>query len=789
MATEAATREKYEAEYEKGYGSGPFGICEVTLCRGFRCNPIVSILSGLLLWGFVIWVSVDPENSKAALGEGQSWVTTCFTWLYIASQDFWLFWLIPLVYYYGHVKLGRDDEEPEFSDLSYFSMVFCAGVAIGLIFYGASEPLWHFLASGGENRHNNDGHSNQNEMAQNALNITIFHWGLQAWVVYAVAATSMGLLSYRQGLPLTFRTTMAPLFGRATWGWFGDLIDVITIVTVVAGLCTSLGLGAKQTVDGMQRLGWLPPDMNEDETTRAAVITVVMVTGVATISVVSGVNYGVKTLSQTAFILGNFLLCSVFFMDNPWYLLNSMVQSLGYHMQHFIEISFFTDAFAQLKPGEGRTTDGHGANASWMDWWTIFYWGWWISWAPFVGTFLARISRGRTISNVILYSMTVPFAYATVWFVTFGGAGLRMHLRADFLSQVGTNFHNNTDYYLHTSDGFRPASAGKCFDVPASLPSGHSLAKKYMTNVNVSPVCLFSYKDDAGYWFDLMNSYHGMGPFLSTVSIVTILLYFVTSSDSGSLVVDLIAANGGEAHVVQRIFWAISEGAVAVALLQAGGQDALKALRSLSIIMGLPFTVIMMLMCSAMWRALKLDQGHMPLRHQRTDWRMPLYGGIFDIIQTLHTRGRQGFPPGRHVKNFVIGFLMPPLVLMPVLRKLASRVQQASSLKACKTAADVVAPTEDMFMVVACGATYLAFWILHILCWAGTNAGLYGLGWTALVAFTVIVAVARYSVRKFYRIEGNPCEDFFATLFLWPQVLAQLAEQVEQEPAAPELIL
>eukprot|EP00408_Alexandrium_pacificum_P012066 CAMPEP_0171232852 /NCGR_PEP_ID=MMETSP0790-20130122/40620_1 /TAXON_ID=2925 /ORGANISM="Alexandrium catenella, Strain OF101" /LENGTH=827 /DNA_ID=CAMNT_0011699097 /DNA_START=136 /DNA_END=2621 /DNA_ORIENTATION=+ len=784
-------KRKYEQEYERGYGGGPFGICEVTLCRGFHCNPIVSVVSGLALWGFVTWCLVDPEGSKESLSEGKSWVTECFTWLYIGSQDIWLFWLIPLSYYYGHVKLGRDDEQPEFSDLSYFSMVFCAGVAIGLIFYGASEPLWHYLSSAGSNRHNNDGHSNQNEMMQNAMNITIFHWGLQAWVVYAMAAISMGLVSYRQGLPLCFRSTLAPLFGRAAWGWFGDLIDVVTIVTVVAGLCTSLGLGAKQSVAGMQRLGgssvagmqrlgWLAADMSTDEATTAAAVIVVIVTGVATLSVISGVGAGVKRLSQTAFVLGNFLLVSVFFMDNPWYLLNSMVQSLGYHAQHLLEISFFTDAFAQLPVGGGRATDGHGAARAWMDWWTIFYWGWWISWAPFVGTFLARISRGRTILNVLMFSMTVPFCYALVWFVTFGGAGLRMHHRAAFLEKVGLEQYNNADYFLHTSAGFRPSSAGKCFDVPASLP-GTPYAALYETNAFVSPVCLFSYKDDAGYWFDLMNSYHGMGPFLSTISIFTILLYFVTSSDSGSLVVDLIAANGREAHVTQRIFWALTEGAVAVALLLAGGQDALKALQAMSIIMGLPFTVIMMLMVTSTWRALKIDQGHMPPISQRPGWKMPLYGGIFDWIQFLHTLGRARPPKGELVVNFALGLFAPPLVLLKVLRGLASRTRGAISEG--NKALEAPSPAEDLFVVLACGLLYLAFWILHILQWAGVNEGLYGLAWAALVAFATTIAVARYSVRKLYRIVGNPAEDFFAALFLWPQVLAQLAEQLGHAPS------
>ncbi|CAE8620731.1 unnamed protein product [Polarella glacialis] len=322
----------------------------------------------------------------------------------------------------------------------------------------------------------------------------------------------------------------------------------------------------------MQRLSWLNSDLTEQGITDSTSWCIAIITCFATLSVISGLDYGIKTISQTAFLLGNFLLLTVFFLDAPWYLLNVMVQSLGYHIQHFIEIGFYTDAFAQLATGEGAPNDGKGANQAWMDWWTIFYWGWWISWAPFVGTFMARISRGRTIRNVFLYTLSVPFVYAIVWFGTFGGAAIRMHRRATFLSDMGLELHNSSDFYLHTSSDFRPAGAGKCYSVPESLNhADYAAAGKYVTDTKVSPVCAFSYKDDAGYWFDLMGQYHGMGPFLVAVSLFTTVLYFVTSSDSGSLVVDLIANNGRESHVVQRVFWAITEGAVALALLRAGG--------------------------------------------------------------------------------------------------------------------------------------------------------------------------------------------------------------------------
>jgi len=770
---DAEMKKKGEAEYERGFGSGPFGMRELKICRA-PVNPVVSILGALALWALVIGTTVNSEDAVDDFTTGKTWVTDIFTWLYIASQDYWLFYLVPLCYYYGHVKLGKDDEEPQYTDLEYFSMVFCAGVAIGLVFYGCSEPLFHMMSAWGSNRYNNDGYSTDNQVAQNAINLTLFHWGLQAWVVYALAAVSMGILSYRLGLPLCFRSTLAPLFGKATWGWFGDILDVVTIVTIVLGLCTSLGLGAKQIVVGLQRLEIVNDDLDEDQITNCETWTIAVVTGFATISVVSGLDYGIKGLSQTAFYLGNFILLTVFVLDEPWFLLNLIVQSLGYHLQHFLEISFYTDAFAQFKVGQGKANDALGAADAWMNWWTIFYWGWWIAWAPFVGTFLARISRGRTIRNVVGFSLTIPALYALVWFCTFGGAGIRMHRRAEWLKARGVQ--------STTSPTFRPASAGECFKVPATMDGYDGIERngttlpQYVSNTHVSPVCLFTSADSSGFWFDVMNQYYGLGDTLKGLSIILTVLYFITSSDSGSLVVDLIAANGQEAHVVQRVFWALSEGAVAIALLQAGGTDSLKALQAVSIIAGLPFTIILMFMCTALWRALKIDQGEMPPRSIRTDWSLPLYGGLFDILEIPLSLGRSGIPKTSAIRDFAIGIFAPPLLLWKAMRGLAGK--KAGENKEASTASTLIA---DAFLAAGCGLLYLAFWIFHILTWADVEPGLWGMAWAAHFFFAGVVGVVRLNVRNFYHIEGSGIEDFFACLVLWPQALAQLTEQVTED--------
>ncbi|CAK8997154.1 unnamed protein product [Durusdinium trenchii] len=352
-------------------------------------------------------------------------------------------------------------------------MVWCAGVAIGLIFYGASEPLFHALD--GTNRRNNDGYSNDNETTMYGFHITMFHWGFLAWIVYSLVTLTMGILSYRQGLPLCFRSTLAPILGKATWGWIGDLLDVVTIVTIVAGLTTSLGLGTRQIVG---------EELTDDQLTAAAAWIIGIITVCTTASVVAGLELGIKSVSYAAFMLGHFLLLSTFCLDETQYLLNVMVSSFGFHLQNLISISFDTDAFAQLGVGNGQPNDGKGANPAWMDSWTIFYWGWWIAWAPFVGTFMARVSRGRTIRQVVLYTLTIPTGYAFMWLCTFGAAAIRMDRRATWLAELGSELHSNRDYFLHTDLTFRPASAGKCYDVPSSLPN----ITGYEVNPHVSPV-------------------------------------------------------------------------------------------------------------------------------------------------------------------------------------------------------------------------------------------------------------------------------------------------------------
>jgi len=415
----------------------------------FLLNPVVTLIGLSTLIGFSLYCILDDNldaagepiaggfSAKQNLKAAQSYVTVAFTWAYIGSQDLWALFLIAVYMKFGNVKLGKDEDEPEFANSVYFMMIFCCGVAVGLFFYGVSEPLYHLHS----HRYANDLHTD-NEKAQYAINLTLYHWGIHGWVVYSLVAITMGFVSFKKGLNLTIRSCFYPMLGNRIYGWFGDFMDGLTIFTVVAGVCTSLGLGAIQISDGLIRLGQINPlcpedvtkDCNSQDDMDVIRVTVIWaITIVATASVLSGLNRGIKGLSQLAFLMAMVLWSFVFFAGNTHYFLNLMVQSFGYYFQNVIQLGFVTDAWSQLTAPQGGGPDGKSGATAWLDWWTIFYWGWWIAWSPFVGMFLAKISKGRTIKEVFHYTLSAPFLFSLMWFCVFGGEGISQKNRATYI--------------------------------------------------------------------------------------------------------------------------------------------------------------------------------------------------------------------------------------------------------------------------------------------------------------------------------------------------------------------
>jgi len=481
----------------------------------------------------------------------------------------------------------------------------------------------------------------------------------------------------------------------------------------------------------------------------------------ATASVLSGLDNGVKFLSQVAFVSGLVLLVSVFWLDGPAYLINVMLQVFGAYLQDFIGMSWTTDAFAQLKFGNGKVIGGSGAAANWMNGWTVFYWGWWISWSPFVGIFLARISKGRTIREVINWTWSVPVMFGLIWFCTFGGAGIKMHRRADFLKDAGMQISSNPNQFLDTS-----IVAGNCYTVPETLVCPDKLKDtltgvcpdwivNYEGNVDLSPVCMYQSSDNDGFWFDVMNQYYGLGSVLGYISIFTIGIYFVTSSDSGSLVVDLVASNGEEAHAAQRVYWALTEGGLAASLLLAGGVDGIAALQSMSICSGVPFTVAICLICLSLWKTLQYDQGLIS-SNATNAWALPLYTGIFDIIEFIFSGGSSPMPDRKHVLGFLGCCVFPPFYMYQTLERINSE--------------------SAVTVGVAASITWTGFVVCGILSWFIGAFG--GFAAFSYLAFVVCMIMVRAEVRDVYTSDGGTFEDLLISFFLHGQALWQVCVQV-----------
>ena len=405
-----------------------------------------------------------------------------------------------------------------------------------------------------------------NQRSQDAINITFFHWGIHGWIVYALVGLIMAFIAYRKGLPMTIRSCFYPIFGDRIFGTVGYIIDICSVVSTMFGVATSLGVGVMTLNSGLTRMTSSIEDGIDSQ-----VVIIWVITCFATMSVVSGLKLGIRRLSEICFALGLFLMLYVFFQDNTWYFLNLYVQSLGYYFQWIIQHSFHTEAFAQL----GNAPDKRESK-DWMEDWTIFYWAWWVTWSPFVGMFIAKISRGRTVRNFIHATLTAPILYLFLWFTIFGGAGLKMEREA----------------------------AGYGSECSATLGGTNA------TSGNNSLYRL-SCRAESQMYFDLIQQYgDNLGGFLSVVSLISATLYFVTSSDSGSLVIDCLSANGNpDPPILQRIFWAFTEGACATALLKAGGKRALVALQTVAMASGLVYAIILNLMCFALWRSMQIDAG------------------------------------------------------------------------------------------------------------------------------------------------------------------------------------
>ena len=485
----------------------------------------VFVISSIAILIFIVGALVFQEGATKLFGSVRVWLTTNLDWWFMDIVNLlMLFCLFLIVSPLGKVRLGGTEAKPEYSNLTWLAMLFASGVGIGLLFFGVAEPMYYLqnpplgVTAGSA------------EAATLGVAATVFHWGIHGWAVYGVVGLALGFFAYNRGLPLTIRSAFYPLLGDRIWGWPGHVIDTFAIFAGLFGLATSLGLGVQQVTSGLNYLF----DVPANNTTM--VILIVVITAIALTSVMTGINVGIKRLSQFNMILAFLLLVAVILLGPTLYIFKTMFASVGIY-------------FAKIRPLSnwiGRTDTGFVHS------WTTFYWAWWIAWAPFVGTFIARISKGRTVRQFVIFVLLVPTLLCLIWFGSFGGTALHQHLVEGY-----TGVTENVGAWKLEIALF------KMFD---ELP-----------------------------WTKL----------LSSVAMLLTIIFFVTSSDSGSLIIDTIAAGGKmDAPRPQRVFWCTIEGLVAIALLLGGG---LKSLQAASLATGFPFAIVLLGMAVCLWMGLRKE--------------------------------------------------------------------------------------------------------------------------------------------------------------------------------------
>lgn len=503
-------------------------------------NPPVFYTSAALILALVLFTVLLQEEAQSLFNHVQQWIITNASWFYVLAVALILISVVFLaVSRYGDIKLGPDHSRPDYRNTTWFAMLFSAGMGIGLMFFGVAEPVMHFTTPP-------VGEPNTVQAAKEAMKLTFFHWGLHAWAIYAIVALILAFFSYRHGLPLTLRSALYPLIGERIYGPIGHAVDIFAIIGTVFGVATSLGYGVLQINSGLHHLfGW-----PVNQTVQIALIAATC--GLATLSVASGLDRGIRILSELNLSLAVILLLFVLVLGPTVFLLQTYVQNTGAYLSDIVNKTFNLYAY--------EPTD-------WIGGWTLLYWGWWLSWSPFVGLFIARISRGRTIREFVCGVLFVPAGFTLLWMTVFGDTAIHMVLQEGFtqLAEVV-----NQD----------------------------------------SSVALFAFLE-----------HFPLGSVISLVAVLMVVVFFVTSADSGALVVDMLASSGKDhSPLWQRIFWSVLMGVVAIALLLA---DGLKALQTATIASALPFSIVLLASIWGLFKALHLDATKRGIRYQALTFSRP----------------------------------------------------------------------------------------------------------------------------------------------------------------------
>lgn len=540
-------------------------------------NPYVFYSSLIILILLVAYATLFKNQAQTQMNIAKAWINTNFSWFYVMAVASILIVSIFLFFSrYGDIKLGPDHSKPSYSTVSWLSMLFAAGMGIGLMFWGVAEPVMHYLSPP-------DVEPESMAAASESMKLVFFHWGLCAWAIYAIVAAILGYFAFRHGLPLTLRSALFPLIGNRIYGPIGHAVDTFAVIGTVLGVATSLGFGVEQINAGLNHLYGMP--VNHGMQTILIVITLCL-TG---LSVYNGLDKGVRRLSEINMVFAILLLLFVLILGPTLFILQSLMQNVGGYLSDLVSRTFKLYVFE---------------SSDWVGNWTIFYWAWWLSWSPFVGSFIARISRGRTIREFIAGAMLIPTAFTLLWMTVFGDTALHLILYENVTSLADVV---KADYAM----------------------------------------ALFAFLE-----------HFPFSSFISAVAVIMIFIFFVTSADSASLVIDMFASEGRtDTPVWQSLFWVAVIGLVTIALMYSNG---LQALQTASIVAALPFSAALLFATWGLLRALYLDVIKRDIKRQSLNMSRPMPRSAGGWQRRL--RNLTMFTRRTHVVRFIEDVVLPACI-------------------------------------------------------------------------------------------------------------------------------
>lgn len=516
----------------------------MTQIKTAKFNPKVFYPSIFAIFLITAFSLAAPEFSKTIFKNMQNFITEKFGWFYVLAIAIIVVCVLVLGFTkFGEIKLGADHSKPEFSSLSWFAMLFAAGMGIGLVFFGVGEPLLHYLNPP-------VGDPQSVDAAKRAMNITFFHWGISAWAVYAIVALVLAFFAYRHNLALTLRSAFYPLIGDKIYGPVGDAIDTFAVIATLFGVATSLGYGVVQVNAGLSHVFGVPS---------MHLVLLVILTALATISAASGVDKGIKILSNSNIVMAIIFMALILFLGDTTGLLKSFVQNSGNYVGAFISNTFNLYAYDR-------------ANESWLGGWTLLYWAWWLSWSPFVGLFIAKISKGRTIREFVIGALFIPTGFTFMWMTCFGDSAI------------------------------------------SAVQNGNLALAEAVNNDTASALFVFL----QGFAFSDL---------LSVIAVAMVVIFFITSADSAAMIINMLCSNGSDKTPLwQKIFWGAAIGVVAASLMLGGG---LASLQAMTIVAALPFTIALLVAIFGLFRALRVDMtkkqtqnfANMPLSEMSKSWQ------------------------------------------------------------------------------------------------------------------------------------------------------------------------